>query len=61
MLDVELATVAMDGAVKSDVGVLLRRVFQMCDVDNRGHISVKELVQLGQHYLGDDNQVNPRA
>ncbi|KAK4026317.1 hypothetical protein OUZ56_015324 [Daphnia magna] len=31
---------------------LLRRVFQMCDVQRRGHISIDDLLELGQSYLG---------
>lgn len=37
---------------------LLRRVFQMCDVQRRGHISIDDLLELGQSYLGQDTKVN---
>jgi hypothetical protein len=37
---------------------LLRRVFQMCDVQRRGHISIDDLLELGQTYLGQDTKVN---
>lgn len=37
---------------------LLRRVFQMCDVHRRGHISVDDLLELGQSYLGQDTKVS---
>ena len=36
---------------------LLRRVFQMCDVQRRGHISIDDLLELGQSYLGQDTKV----
>lgn len=36
---------------------LLRRVFQMCDVQRRGHISIDDLLELGQTYLGQDTKV----
>ncbi|XP_046640685.1 rab11 family-interacting protein 4-like isoform X1 [Daphnia pulicaria] len=35
---------------------LLRRVFQMCDVQRRGHISIDDLLELGQSYLGQDTK-----
>ena len=36
---------------------LLRRVFQMCDVQRRGCISIDDLLELGQSYLGQDTKV----
>ena len=36
---------------------LLRRVFQMCDVQRRGYISIDDLLELGQSYLGQDTKV----
>ena len=39
---------------------LLRRVFQMCDVQRRGHISIDDLLELGQSYLGQDTKVKTR-
>lgn len=37
---------------------LLRRVFQMCDVQRRGHISIDDLLELGQSYLGQHTKVH---
>jgi Ca2+-binding EF-hand superfamily protein len=42
---------------QNDICQLLRRVFQMCDVDNRGQISIDDLITLGQQYLGQDTKV----
>ena len=45
---------------QNDICQLLRRVFQMCDVDNRGQISIDDLITLGQQYLGQDTKVTLR-
>ena len=37
---------------QEDVVQLLARIFQMCDVERRGQISIDDLLQLGQSYLG---------
>lgn len=47
----------IDPTVESVQQQLLRRVFQMCDVQRRGHISIDDLLELGQSYLGQDTKV----
>lgn len=47
--------------VNGDVIALLQHVFRMCDVDNQGRISVKDLLHLGQKHLGHDNQVKTQV
>ncbi len=40
---------------------LMRGVFQMCDVHRSGHITIDDLLTLGQQYLGQDTKVSRSA
>ena len=37
---------------------VFRRIFQLCDVDNRGQISVNDIISLGGKYLDQDTHVS---
>lgn len=50
----EMAVKEAGADERDEVVELLGRIFQMCDVERRGQISIDDLLLLGQQYLGQD-------